>query len=76
MPTLEEMAAKGYNKATAKSANISRAWEAAKSRMIEGYRATPFGPTRKANYEAAVRAATHRQDWEKWRRNWTAKMSE
>jgi hypothetical protein len=66
--TLEEMASKGYTKAKAKEARISASWDASKDRMIEGYRGTPFGPTRKANYEAAVRAAKHRQDWDKWRK--------
>lgn len=76
MPTLEEMAEKGYRKAKAKEVNISRAWEAAKERMVAGYRDLPFGPTRKANYEAAVRAAKHAQDWDKWRKKWVEKMSE
>ncbi|MEM1944145.1 MAG: hypothetical protein QXX57_00180 [Nitrososphaerota archaeon] len=70
------MATKGYTKATAKDANIRRSWEAAKTRMISGYDGTPFGPTRKSNYRAAVTAASHRTDWDKWRRNWIAKMSE
>jgi len=74
--TLEEMAAKGYSKATAKDANIRRSWESAKDRMISGYKELPFGPTRKANYESAVKVATHRTDWDKWKKNWTAKMKE
>jgi len=72
--TLEDMAEKGYRKAKAKEGYISRAWEDAKDYMISGYKATPFGPTRKANYEAAVRAAKHRQDWDKWKENWIRKM--
>jgi hypothetical protein len=74
--TLEEMVSKGYSKATAKDANIKRSWEAAKERCITNYGAMPFGPTRKANHAAAVRAATHRTDWEKWKVNWPAKMRE
>ncbi|MEM2941396.1 MAG: hypothetical protein QW304_07610 [Thermoproteota archaeon] len=76
MVSIEEWAAKGYNKATAKDTNIRKSWEAAKTRMVSGYDATPFGPTRKANYRAAVQAATFRTDWDKWRRNWSAKMAE
>jgi len=74
--TLEEMAAKGYAKATAKAEYISTAWEKAKERMIKHYKALPFGPTRKTNYERAIRAAKHRQDWDKWRDNWIEKMKE
>lgn len=76
MATLEEMASKGYTKATAKDANIRRSWEAAKERCISNYAKMPFGTTRKANHAAAVRAATHRTNWEKWRENWIAKMRE
>jgi hypothetical protein len=74
--TLEEMASKGYTKAKAKDENIKRSWEAAKERCITNYGKLPFGPTRKANHAAAVRAAKHRTDWDKWRVNWIAKMSE
>lgn len=55
---------------------MSTSWNAAKSRMKTGYGMTPFGPTRKANYNAGIDAATHRVDVEKWERNWTAKMAE
>jgi len=58
--TLEEMASKGYTKAKAKDAAIKKSWEAAKERCITNYGKMPFGPTRKANHAAAVRAATHR----------------
>jgi len=74
--TLEEMVSKGYSKATAKDANIKRSWDAAKERCISNYGAMPFGTTRKANHAAAVRAATHRTDWDKWRTNFAAKMKE
>jgi hypothetical protein len=76
MKTLEEMVAKGYTKATTKDANIRKSWEAAKERCISNYQALPFGPTRKANHAAAVRAATHRTDWDKWKVNYSAKMKE
>ena len=74
--TLDEMAAKGVRKLRAKADQITRSWEAAKSRMISGYEATPFGPTRKANYRAAIEVAKHRVDPDKWERNWKAKMAE
>jgi hypothetical protein len=74
--TLDQMASKGYTKLVNKAAQISASWNAAKARMTAGYDATPFGPTRKANYRAAIQAASHRTDPEKWRRNWTAKMAE
>jgi len=74
--TLEEMATKGYTKATAKDAAIKRSWSAAKDRCISNYAKLPFGPTRKANHAAAVKAATHRTDWDKWKTNWIAKMKE
>jgi len=74
--TLEEMATKGHTKATAKDASIKASWAAAKDRCISHYAEMPFGATRKANHAAAVRAATHRTDWEKWRKNWVAKMAE
>jgi len=74
--SLEEMASKGYTKATAKDGNIRKSWDAAKDRCISNYGALPFGPTRKANHAAAVRAASFRTDWAKWRENWAAKMRE
>jgi len=74
--TLAEMATKGYTKATAKDANIKASWGAAKERCISNYGKMPFGATRKANHAAAVRAATHRTDWDKWKTNWSAKMAE
>jgi len=74
--TLDEMATKGHTKATAKDANIKASWAAAKERCITNYAAMPFGATRKANHAAAVRVASHRTDWDKWRTNWKAKMAE
>lgn len=74
--SIEEMTAKGVAKLRAKAASITASWNAAKSRMIAGYEATPFGPTRKGNYRSGVQAATHRTDADKWERNWPAKMRE
>lgn len=76
MRTLEEMVSVGRGKLERKAASMSSSWNAAKSRMKTGYGETPFGPTRKANYNAGVDAATHRVDTDKWARNWRAKMSE
>lgn len=74
--SLEEMATKGYTKATAKDTSIKASWAAAKDRCISNYAKLPFGPTRKANHAAVVRAATHRTNWDKWKTNWLAKMRE
>lgn len=74
--TLDEMASKGYTKATAKDENIKRSWDAAKTRCIDNYAKMPFGTIRKANHASAVRAASHRTDWDKWKTNWKAKMAE
>lgn len=77
MLSLQEMAAKGQAKLSAKSSSMAASWNAARGRMSEGYAATPFGPTRKANYQTGISAATYNApDPTKWARNWTAKMSE
>ena len=77
MLSLPEMAAKGQAKLQAKSATMAQSWNAARGRMAQGYGATPFGPTRKAAYQAGISAATyHAPDPNKWAHNWTAKMSE
>ncbi len=76
MRTLDEMVSAGQGKLSRKAASMSSSWAAAKGRMKEGYGRTPFGPTRKANYNAGIDAATHRVDPDKWARNWRAKMSE
>ena len=77
MISLSEMAAKGQAKLNAKSSSMASSWNAAKGRMVSGYGATPFGPTRKSNYSAGLNAATYRSpDPSKWARNWSAKMAE
>jgi len=76
MRSLDEMVSAGTAKLTRKAAAMSSSWAAAKGRMKTGYGATPFGPTRKANYNSGVDAASHRVDVEKWARNYRAKMSE
>ena len=77
MKSLQEMAAQGAAKLRDKSSSMAASWGAAKGRMAAGYGATPFGPTRKSNYQAGINRATyHAPDVEKWQRNWTAKMSE
>jgi hypothetical protein len=74
--TLEEMVRKGVNKLRAKADSMRRSWEGARARMTAGYDATPFGPTRKANYRAGLDGAVYRTDPDKWERNWPAKMRE
>lgn len=74
--TLEDMATKGKEKMSRKAAQISASWEAAKERCISNYAKLPFGPTRKANHAAGVRAGKHRVDPDKWYTNWIAKMRE
>jgi len=73
--TLDDMAEKGYRKAKAKDDIIKERWSKAKERCIENYGKLPFGESRKRAHAAAVRAATHRTDWEKWRDNWKYAMS-
>lgn len=77
MKSLQEMASQGAAKLRDKSASMASSYNAAKGRMVAGYGATPFGPTRKSNYSAGINRATyHAPDVDKWQRNWTAKMSE
>jgi len=78
MRTLDEMAAKGKAKLSAKAASMKRSYSAALPRMKTGYDATPFGPTRKANYKSGVDAGAkfYHVDPDKWERNWKAKMAE
>jgi len=74
--TLEEMASIGAEKLRRKASIMARNWEAMKSIMKTHYDALPFGPTRKANYKAAIDAARYRApDPDKWATNWKAKMS-
>ncbi len=77
MISLQEMASKGAQKLQTKGASMANSWNAARGRMASGYGATPFGPTRKSNYQAGIQAAQYRApDAQKWAQNWTAKMSE
>jgi len=78
MVTLEELAKKGYDNYKAKEKAMKSSYAAAKTRMSEGYEATPFGPTRKSNYKEALdrMIAHYRTDAEKWKKNWAAKMAE
>ena len=74
--TLEEMAAKGQRKLTAKAATMPANWAAAKARMKANYAALPFGPRTKAAYVAGVDAGVHHApDPAKWAANWKAKVS-
>ena len=77
MLTIDQMASKGQAKLSAKASSMAASWNAAKGRMSAGYGNTPFGPTRKANYQAGISAATyHAPDANKWATNWRAKMAE
>lgn len=67
---LDEMISKGVSKLRAKESTITARWNAAKPKMKEGYNALPFGPLTKAAYNAAIDAATHRVDPDKWARNY------
>jgi len=75
--SLEEMAAKGVRKLTAKVATMPGSWAAAKPRMKANYARMPFGPRIKAAYAAGIDAGVyHAPDPVKWATNWKAKMQE
>ncbi len=77
MPTIDEMATKGAAKLTRKAESMARSYEGAKARAVTNFSAVGFGPTRTANYQSGIAAATYRApDPAKWRRNWAAKMAE
>jgi len=76
MLSLEEMVSKGKSKLDRKADQMGRSWTAAKERMKSGYARTPFGTTRKSNYNSGIDAASFRTDNEKWARNWAGKMKE
>ncbi len=77
MATISEMAAKGQSKLTRKAASMATAYDASKARAVTNFSAVGFGPTRTANYQAGLAAATYRApDPAKWSRNWSAKMAE
>lgn len=77
MKTLSEMTSSGEGKLRDKASSMASSWAAAKSRMKTGYGETPFGSTRKSNYNAGIDRATYRApDPGKWARNWGAKMAE
>ena len=71
--SLEEMAAKGRRKLSAKAGVIASNWSAAKSTMTTEYGALPFGPSTKAAYNASISVAQHPGvDVDKWERKWRA----
>lgn len=76
MRSLSEMVSSGQAKLVRKASSMSSSWNAAKPRMKNGYGSTPFGPTRKANYNSGIDAGQHRNDPDKWAKNFAAKMSE
>jgi hypothetical protein len=83
MATLEDLATKGATKYGAKIPTMKRSYRAAEARAKSGYDATPFGPTRKANYKDAWKYMPDHYDLmvkagleAKWRDRWTTKMRE
>lgn len=75
--SIDEMASQGSGKLSRKAGSMASSYNAAKSRMKTHYGATPFGLTRKSNYNTGVDAATyHAPDPGKWATNWKAKISE
>jgi len=80
---LENMAMKGARKYGAKIPSMKRSYRAAEPRAKAGYDATPFGPTRKANYKAAWEYMPDNYDTivkpgleTKWKERWVSKMKE
>jgi len=74
---IAEAASKGAAKLARKAGAMATSWAAAKPRMVTGFRAFGFGPTRTSAYEAGIAAATYRApDPSKWSANWSRKMAE
>ncbi len=77
MASIAEMASKGERKLTAKAAQMSSSYNAAKTRMKAGYAGAGFGPTRTSAYNTGVDAGVyHAPNPTKWSTNWQAKMRE
>lgn len=81
--TLEELARIGKANYSRKFDSMRRSYRAAGARAQVGYDATPFGPTRKANYKSAWAVMPDHYDAkvkspleDKWERSWTSKMRE
>jgi len=74
---VSEGATKGSAALARKAGQMASSWSGAKSRMKSGYAAYGFGPTRTANFNAAIDNATYKApDPAKWARNWSTKMAE
>lgn len=72
-----EGATQGAANLTQKAGQMASSWAGAKTRMKAGYAGYGFGPTRVANYNARIDAATYKTpDPAKWSKNWLAKMTE
>jgi len=83
MATLADLATKGKRNYARKIERMRKEYRLAEKRAKEGYDATPFGPTRKANYKDAWTAMPDNYDLkvkpgleEKWAKVWEAKMKE
>ena len=77
MASIAEGATKGSAKLSRKAGQMAASYNAAKGRMVQGYQAAGFGPTRTQNYSSGINAAQYKApDPAKWSRNWSAKMAE
>ncbi len=76
MATLAELVAKGRRNLEKKIPDMPGNWDAAKPRMVENYRALPFGPQTTRAYERGIEVAVYiAPDVNKWARNWESAMS-
>ena len=77
MASIAEMAAKGQANMARKATQMTTGYNAAKTRMVAGFQAAGFGPTRTKNYSDGISAAKYvAPDAAKWAKNWAAKMAE
>ena len=75
--SIEQMASQGAAKLQRKAGSMAASYTASKARATTNYQAAGFGPTRTANYQSGIQAATWTApDPAKWSRNWSAKMRE
>lgn len=83
MPTIEEMASKGFDVYSAKLPGMAASYRASESRAKAAFAALPFGPTRTSAYERAwsfmiphYETAMKPEAASRWRERWAAKMRE
>ncbi len=76
MKSIQEMAAQGQAKLSAKASLMASNYEAMKGNAVANYDQTPFGPNTKNAYRTGMAAGRyHAPDPAKWARNWVAKVS-